>query len=255
MLLAASPARADGAKSYFEIVREKPKCTGGECFIEYVVLSDGTVVRKQIDKAQEDAAATMSVGKVGDTGGLFAKAAALFKGAGSAASRSAGPDNVFFYDGEKFYSYGSTDPDAPAYLALFQDVKAAFAKAAPAPDFYAHVYYTPLTGNTRDFHVFSDGTVIASMFGKDTYIIIYTYVTATAADEIANLRKLGAEAVKSPSADYKKCAPASGIDYGFVEMKIDGGYIRSYTCGDGNDGVASLFRHVRAAFDGIRPAR
>ena len=213
------------------------------------------MVKKQIDKAQEDAAAKVSLGKTGDTSGLFAKATALFKGVGSAASRSSGPDNVFFYDGEKFYSYGSADPDAPAYLSLFQDVSSAFARAEPAPDFYVHVYYTPVKGNTKDVHVFSDGTVIASMFGKDTYIIIYTFVTETGAEEVEGLRKLGPEAVKSHSADYSKCAPASGIDYGFVEMKIDGGYIRSYTCGDGSDGVSGLFNHVRTVFDGIKPVK
>lgn len=253
MLLFCGAAQADGNARYVEIVREKPNCKTAECFVEYMILPSGIAVKKQIDTAAEDAPARMSVRKFPDASSLFAHVTAFFAGSRGSGSRTNDPENIFFYDGEKFYSYGSPDPDAPAYLALFREADEAFEKGTPASDFYTHVYYTPAKGNTKDFHVFSDGTVIASMFGKDTYMIIYTFVSATDAAEVATLRQLGTAAVKAKASDYKKCAPASGLDYGFVEMRIDGSYIRSYTCGDEADSVALLLNHIRGTFDGLQP--
>lgn len=245
-------AHADNPDAYFEIVREKPSCKTDGCFIEYMVLKNGLMVKKQVDAAAEDAAGKIAIRRA-DTKDLIGQTNAFIGGRNFSPMREAEPESIFFYDGDKYYAWESKDPDAPGFYALFQQVEAAFDKAPAADDFYLHAYYTPVKGNTKDFHVFPDGTVIASMFGKDTYLIVYTFMSHTGAAELEKLRALGARAVNSKSADYKKCTAALGIDFGFLEMKLDGGYIRSYTCPGEADGVAPLMDHVRTTFGGMRP--
>jgi hypothetical protein len=240
---------------YFEIVRELPGCSGGDCFVEYVVLSSGIIVKKKFDTDDHQVPAVITLRKAGDAAvnDLFGAVSAFFNGRGNSGSRMDDLQNVFYYDGEKFYAYASHDAEAPAYRRLFQAADAAFAQAAPSDDFYVHAYYEPAKGNTKDFHVASDGTVIASMFGKQTYLIVYTFMTHAGDSALKNLRALGAPAMKSATSRYKKCAPASGLGFGFLEMKLDGNYVHSYTCGDEGTGVSALFNYVRSTFEDMKP--
>lgn len=256
MLLWAGPSFAESPrKSYFEIVRELPGCSGGDCFVEYVVLSSGIMVKKKFDTDDHQVPAVITIRKtdVATVKELFGAVSAFFQGRSNSGSRMDDLQNVFYYDGEKFYAYAAHDAEAPEYRKLFQTADAAFAHAVPSDDFYVHAYYEPGKGNTKDFHVASDGTVIASMFGKQTYLIVYTFMSQTGESELKNLRALGAEAMKTSAAKYRKCAAASGLAFGFLEMKMDGNYVRSYTCGDESNGVSALFNYVRSTYEDMKP--
>ena len=255
MLSWACPASAEGPKDrYFEIVRERPpKCSGGDCFVEYVVLSSGIIVKKKFDTDDHEVPAVITARKVETTDGLFKLVAAFFKDHGSSGSKMDDLQNIFYFDDGKFHSYASHDAEEQGYRELFQAVDAAYGQAAPSDDFYVHAYYEPARGNTKDFHVVSDGTVIASMFGKQTYLIVYTFMSRTGAEEMKNLRTLGAEAMKTPAGRYRKCPAASGLGFGFLEMKMDGQYVKSYTCGDEGNGVSALFNYVRSTYEDMKP--
>ncbi len=209
-------------------------------------------MKKQIDAPEQDSSAAISVRKT-DVAGLFAQAGAIFEGAAASTARTSDPESLYYYDGEKFFSYNSSDPVDAKFIPLFQATAAAFDKGSAAQNFYVHAYYTPLKGNIKDYHVFSDGTVIASMFGKETYMMVYTFLTSTDKAEVDALAQLGDKAVGAPAKNYTQCKPETGLVYGFVEMQVEKGYIRSYSCGDEGDPVAKLFSHIRGAFDGLGP--
>ncbi|TAL38529.1 MAG: hypothetical protein EPN97_03815 [Alphaproteobacteria bacterium] len=257
LLLAwAGPASAEAPPNrYFEVVRELPGCSGGDCFVEYVVLSNGIMVKKKFDTDDHQLPAVITVRKTGGVAvnSLFDEVSAFFHGRSNSGSRMDDLQNVFYYDGEKFYAYASHDAEAPGYRKLFQAADTAFAQAAPSDDFYVHAYYEPAKGNTKDFHIASDGTVIASMFGKQTYLIVYTFMSQTGESELKNLRALGAAAMKSATARYRKCAPASGLGFGFLEMKMDGDYVHSYACGDEGNSVSALFNYIRSTYEDMKP--
>jgi hypothetical protein len=257
MLLWSCPSLAeDLSPRYFEIVRELPPgCTGGECFVEYVVLSSGIIVKKKFDTDDHEGPAAITLRKVETpaVGRLFELTSAFFRGRSNSGSKMDDLQNVFYFDDGKFYAYAAHDAEAEGYRELFKAVDAIYGQAAPSDDFYVHAYYEPGKGNTKDFHVASDGTVIASMFGKQTYLIVYTFMSRTGENELKNLRELGAAAMKSPAGRYKKCAAASGLGFGFLEMKMDGQYVKSYTCGDEGNGVSALFNYIRSTYEDMKP--
>lgn len=250
------PSFADSSLNrYVEVVRQLPKCSGGDCFVEYVVLSSGIMVKKKFDTDDHEVPATISLRRTGSAtaDALFEMASAFFKGRSTSGSRADDLQNVFYYDGEKFYTYASHDAEAPEFRKLFQAADAAFGQAEPSDDFYVHAYYEPGKGNIKDFHIASDGTVIASMFGKQTYLIVYTFMSRTGESQLKNLRELFAKAVQAPPGKYRKCATGTGLGFGFLEMKMDGKYIKSYTCGDEGNDVSALFNYIRRTYEDLKP--
>jgi len=154
-------------------------------------------------------------------------------------------DQLFYYDGEKYYAYNAFTP-APAEMGrIFDDSGGAFNTGKGAEDFFLHTYWQPLKGGTKSLHAFADGTVIDSMFVRQTSSIVYTSMSQLKAGDFEKLRTLAAAASAAPEKKYMKCGRETGLDYGFVEFQNAGAYARSFACGEGGNLFSPILTHMR----------
>lgn len=231
---------------YVEVVREKPKPCASECFVEYILLSNGVMIKKHLDTPDYD-----------DAIPVFSARRAAFEAVDAILEQSAtflgkpmpesgghtDPNNIYFYNGEKHHAWSAKEP-APEFTAIFDKAGAAFAEGKLAEDVYLHVYYQPLQGGTVALHVFSDGTVIKSVFDKLSYRMSSTSISRIGDDDLASAKKLAA-AAQAGAAKYFKCDAATGIEYGVVEYVHGGTLAKSYTCGAGSGEIPALFNLTR----------
>lgn len=245
------PQELQAPSQYLEIVREKKPCTR-ECFVEYILLSNGVMVKKQFDTQEYDEAIpAFSVRRAGReaAGSLLGQAAAFFGKESPASGSHTDPDNLYFYDGEKHYAWSGKEETAD-FSALYGETQTAYTSAALAEDFYLHQYYQPLQGGTQALHIFTDGTIITSVFDRLSYRMIATSIARLNDEDLEKTKALAARAQAAAPGKFMKCAAETGLEYGLVEF-INGGNIqKSYTCGTGSGDIPALFSHVRALSSG-----
>lgn len=251
--LVSWPAVAEDLK-YFEIVREKPDCTDGACFIEYLFLSSGLSIKKQYYSKDYEKPPVMSIRQAQEpqVQALFAEASGLFAPGKNLGNSAREKNNLYLYDGSALFTYGAQEPPSPAFQSLFDDAGAAFSKAAVTPEFYIHEYYELASGGMEDFHIFSNGSVIFSIFAKPDYSLVSTGPLRAEPEDMSSLRELAGNALRSESKRMKRCPKETGLGYGFMEMQINGAFLHTYTCGDGGDAASALFNRVRLLRRGAR---
>lgn len=242
------PRHAAPPDRYLEIVRQKSPCPDGDCFIEYIFLSDGTAVRKTFSSDNYEADAKIDNRKAdADATALLLGAFDDFFAGAKPAKWTSNGGQIYFYNGGPPQTYSTADAAAPAFAALFGQAQAVFDAAPAAEDFYLHDYYQIFGGEIEDYHVFADGRVIFSTFSRQSDKMLATAMMHYAAADFQRLQALSKDAFAAPASPYRKCAPETGIEYGLVEIQNRGRYIKSHTCADGNDGIAILFRYLRGA--------
>lgn len=232
---------------YMEIVREKKDCTK-ECFVEYFLLSNGTVVRKVLDTHDyETAMPSFTLRRMPDktAESLLEKASVFFSTPRETSSRLTDPDNLYFYDGEQFHAWSSLEPAPDDFLKLFAEFDDAYNAAGPAEAFYLHEYFQPVNASTVAVHVFADGTVVFSRFDKLSYRMTSTSISKLPDADIAKTKDLAAAAETVKPVPYVKCPAATGLEYGVVEFVHGGQAQKTYTCSTENGEVAALFNHVK----------
>lgn len=241
------PRQAQQARQYFEIVREQKPCPGSDCFVEYLALSNGLMMRKKIDSEKydevhpgfdlrrADAAATQT---------MFEAAAKFYEGNPNTSGKFTDPNNLYLFDGETHRIWSAEKPPA-AFEGLLNGVAGAFDAAAAEEAFYLHAYYQPLTGSTQALHVFADGTIIKSAFDRNSYKMLQTSLGRLPAETLEKLRAMVVKARGTTPGGYKRCAVNTGLEYGVVEFTDGGTALKSYTCGTGDGDFPALFNEVK----------
>ncbi|HYD16950.1 MAG TPA: hypothetical protein VEF76_00560, partial [Patescibacteria group bacterium] len=232
------PREAQPAHAYFEMVREKKPCkAGAECFVEYLVLSNGLIVRKKIDSEKYDAVHPgfdIRRGENSAVATLFAEVAAWFAEGPTGGGSYTDPNNLYFYDGTAHQAFSSPEPPPEKFQEIFSTLGKAFEAADLAEDFYLHAYFQPLAGSTESFHLFNDGTFIASAFDRNSYKMTGTSIIKLPADTQDGLRALVDKARGGTGGGYMRCAASTGYEYALVEFSMGGKSLKDYTCGTGD---------------------
>ncbi|MEZ0259950.1 MAG: hypothetical protein ACAH80_03015, partial [Alphaproteobacteria bacterium] len=130
---------------YFEIVVHAPDCKGNECFTEFIFLSDGIAIRK-LPVTGKNQSHLIEVRQAGldQTAALFAKVEAFFASGIGPGNPGKAQDQLFYYDGEKYYTHNAFIP-APAEMGqIFDESGRAFDTGNRAEDFFLHTYWQPL---------------------------------------------------------------------------------------------------------------
>jgi hypothetical protein len=231
---------------YFEIVVHDPTCKGNECFTEYIFLSNGLSIRKlpTTDKAPRRQVGVKQASDAA-TAALFSQVESFFTQSSVPNNPGVAQDQLFFFDGDKYRAYNAFAPTPSEVMKIFDASTAAFDAGTAAEDFFLHTYYQPQKGGTKDLHVFADGTVITSMFVRQTSSIMYTSMSQAKDGDIEKIRALAAAAAGAPSKPYAKCPAASGIDYGFVEFQNEGAHGRSFACGEAGNSFSPILSYMR----------
>jgi len=231
---------------YVEIVREKPKPCTADCFVEYFLLSNGVMIRKHLDTPDyDDAIPVFSARRVAFEGvdAILEKTAAFLGKPKPETGGHTDPHNIYYYDGDTHHAWSAKEP-APEFTAIFDKFAAAFSEGKLAEDFYLHVYYQPIQGGTQALHIFSDGTIVSSVFDKFSYRMTGTSISRVMDADLATAKKLAA-AAQASAGKYFKCDAATGIEYGVVEYVHGGTIAKNYTCGTGSGEIPALFNLVR----------
>ncbi len=241
------PRQAQQARQYFEIVREQKPCPGSDCFVEYLALSNGLMIRKKIDSEKYDEVHPgFDVRRADDaTTKTMFEAATKFYGSNANSSGSfTDPNNLYLFDGETHRIWSSAKPPAD-FEGLLNGVSGSF-DAAPADEaFYLHAYYQPVTGSTQALHVFADGTIIKSAFDRNSYKMLKTSLDRLPPETLEKLREMAVKARGTIPGGYKRCAVNTGLEYGVVEFTDGGTALKSYTCGTGDGDFPALFNAVK----------
>ncbi len=233
---------------YLEIVREKKAPCTSDCFVEYILLSNGVVVKKQLHTDKYDnAIPAFSLRRMdmAAAGAVLDKAGAFLATAQPESGNYIDPNNLYYYDGEKHHVWSSIEA-ADEFSAIVDAARDAFDGAKMAEEFYLHQYYQPLDGGTQALHIFADGTIISSVFERLSYSMTGTEIARLADKDLAKTKTLAADAQNATAEKFTKCTAGTGLEYGVVEFTQGGNTLKSYTCATGSDPVSALFGHVKA---------
>lgn len=232
---------------YIEIVREKQDCPGGGCFTEYLFASSGIVLKKQYDLPNYGGTPTMELRRAGNatTALIFGKAEKFFEANKNYSGGADSPNNIFFADYSKSYALSFPNEPPGQFLEFFNDAGTAFGAAAPDADFYIHQYYQPVAGDTVDFHIFSDGTFVRSVFAPGGNELKGSRVSRLPENDMSVLANMAANATGEQHAQSPMCGADTGLAYGYLEIKQDGRYLGTYSCGDGKDGIGAIFTFLK----------
>jgi len=241
------PQNPQAGLKYFEIVHEKANCPDGGCFTEYLFVSSGVVLKKQYNLPNYIGEPTMELRRMKngesalffDTAEKVSDANKNFTGSGDA------KNHIFFSDNSNLYSLSFPNNLPAQFLEIFKEAEREFDAASPDVDFYVHQYYQPLTGDSVDFHIFSDGTFIRSVFTSDSNTLKDSKIYLLSENDVTVLANMTGNVTRRTNAQNTGCKADTGLVYGYVEIKQDGKYVGTYTCGNENDGVAALFAFLK----------
>lgn len=242
------PSESQPARQYIEVVSENKTegCTA-DCFVEYILLDNGTVIHKKFDTAAYETTLPAFSVRRADPGAakkVFTDAASAFAGGLTESGALTDPFNLYFFDGEKHHAWSARKPGAE-FKSAYDAIAALHAGGRMTLDFYVHEYFQPLDGGTRALHLFFDGTIIESVFDRRSYRMTSTNLSRLGAADLETAKDLAAQAHGEKPAAYFRCDAKTGLEYGLVEFINGGNLQKSYTCGEGDGPVQKLFRFIR----------
>ncbi len=240
----AKPVPQNQGLKYFELVMEKEDCPQGACFIEYIFASNGMLMKKQYDlpNYQGTPSVELRFAEPSNISNLFGDVERFSSGNSRLQNPSAEHNHFFYYNGNNLSAFTMPDPPDEKFAAIFQDAENIFANARNGDDFFIHLYYMPTTGDTKDLHIFSDGTVIKSIFSNLNNTMLSTSFLQASELDMKKIRELAAKASGS-SPDATECA-STDIIYGVAELKFNKAYASVNTCGSGKDSYSALFNYI-----------
>jgi len=242
-----SLARPAADLKYIELVQEKKSCPDGGCFTEYLFVSSGIVLKKQYNLPNYGGEPTMELRRMknGTVSLLFDKAEIFSDANKNATSNANFSNHLYFSDNSKLGAHSFSTNPPEQFSEIFKEAEAEFNTAEPDVDFYVHQYYQPLTGNSVDFHIFSDGTFIRSVFTSNGNALMESKIYVLSENDTSILTNMVYSAARRQNAQNAGCRIDTGIVYGFVEIKQDGKYVGTYTCGNENDGISVIFTFLK----------
>ncbi|MBM3228924.1 hypothetical protein FJZ26_00680 [Candidatus Parvarchaeota archaeon] len=240
------PPAQNASLQYFEIVLEKSACPNSGCFTEYLFTSSGQILKKQYDLPNYQGTPALEIRQAGEkaTKEIFGKASSFATIGGGTPDKTSNKNKFFYFDGRQTHKFSDGDAVTSQFLEMFDAASQAFNSSSPSEDFFIHQYYQPIGLETKDFHFFSDGTVIVSIYGAESGRVESSSMFALEEPELSTLKQKAQAAVDSAFVIGGDCASSLKLVYGFIEIRKSGNYLDGYTCGEGYSGTDKLFKHI-----------
>ncbi|HQT45166.1 MAG TPA: hypothetical protein PLO51_04250 [Candidatus Micrarchaeota archaeon] len=233
---------------YFELVMEKQDCPQGACFVEYIFVSNGMLVKKQYDLPNYQGTPVFELRNADPAAisGLFGAAGRLSSENGNVQNPGSEHNYFFYYDGQNLSAFSMPDPPQAGFALIFQEAGTAFENARDGGGFYIHTYYQPQAGDAQDLHVFSDGTMIKSVFSSLNNSLLSTSMLRASGADLQKISGLASNAAEA-APDSTSCAN-TGMVYGAVELEFNRTYAAANTCGSGNGSFSALFEYLHGKY-------
>ena len=242
-----TPPPPKASMKYLEIVQEKQNCPDGGCFSEYLFVSSGIALKKQYNLPNYKGEPTMELRRMNNASAalLFGKAEEFSEANKNSTGSADFANNVYFAGDSKLYALSFPNDPPRQFLEFFNDADALFGAADPDVDFYVHQYYQPVGGDSVDFHIFSDGTFIRSVFASGSNTLKSSKMYLISENDVSVLANMADNATGQQHSQNPECGLDTGLVYGYVEIKQDGRYLGTYTCGNGKTKIDALFTFLK----------
>jgi len=247
-----SPEPVKENMSYYEIVKEDEKCADN-CFLEYIVMSDGVVMEKYIkdfNNKEKNGIRMLNAGV--EVEKLFEKVALFFNKYGTndgISCESCSSYHLYYSgrDGRRSFATieGSNDSEVVNILSATMDL---IAKASEGNVDFFHFYYGKKDGGYLDYHIFTDGVIIREVFGKRNGQLLESDIYRSDGKRIADVINLTKADFFNENSEIKFCNNREFL-WGYLEVKTRESYNYIYTCGDGKNDSDIIFDYLYNNFE------
>jgi len=232
--------------SYYEFVSEDPGCKQA-CSTEYIVNSNGVVLRKVESNIGRDRLVKVNIGIIAKDKAqeLILNVKTLVKAFKSEAIESYNRRlvHILFSDPDETKSVTKYADDAPQWISEVENnTDLALEATMPVESFYINFVSVPQKGNSLSYHFFPDGTILREEFTKKGRQLISAKAYSIDEKEISAIKEIIPQAYFNSSAGEINGCRDSGLEWGYIGIKKGGDYKVVYTCGAGNNIADNLFK-------------
>ncbi len=233
---------------YYEIVLEKSGCKP-YCSLEYIVLSNGLVMKKQ-SNSQTVIENTIEIVKTTPE-----KAAQAIKFAQDNLSEQKfdkcnSCDQFVFFTNKKpdLFMFVSRQEEAPDFLnKIFENSQNLFSGGEKVEQFFVQFVFKKIGKNAVDYHFYPDGSVV-----KETYVGSSQELAGADAfmlngQQLGFLKSQITGGLFDSKSGLENCQK-NGLEYGYLEVLRDGEYIFEWTCGTRASKVDTVFNEYLREF-------
>jgi hypothetical protein len=226
--------------SYYEIVWQDYDCSGGPCFIEYVVTENGTMLKKEIrDDIYSKPEITLSRVSSAEAKSEIAFVEKNMPEGDYASCETCKVYHLFYGGLNSTKWHAVRDEDASSFVRSVKErTERLFLSSEKQGTFFMHLIYKKY-GRTKDFHIFKDGAVIMEEFGERSGELLGASAWYT------NPKKFEGSLAGffDSEGDARKCA-ALGFEYSYIEAIEGDEYGTVDTCGAGSTAADKLFDKI-----------
>lgn len=229
------PANGSSALSFAEVAREDLMCSNDTCLIEYIIVSDGTVMSvvrrgddtehveiRQVDRGKAAEAIT-AIRALQEGGVLFNKANSLY--------------HIYTYSGSpKQAFFGISDAAGKSAQRICEGL---YAESRASDIWFLQFVFWRNGGLIQDYHIFSTGAVVRISFTQDTEA-----KSSQAFGISGSILKTAINMSQSLADSRANSCGRDGFSYGYVLTSKGGSTRMAYTCGAGSSPADSLFNYL-----------
>ncbi len=245
LLLLFGCVEQNNGPSFYEIVNQREECDP-YCSLEFIVLSNGIVLKKQ-SISSDFSQNTIELVDIGKEKAIKAIEFTQQNVTEVKDSRCVNCNDfhVFLIKDGQTIMYLEEEENSPEFIKkIFEDSKQLFSQGSPSQDFFVQFVYQRRSQNIIDYHIFSDGTLLKGEFGIDS---------ALKKAELSILSKEKLDSLKSKiTTDYFTSTSSiancnqKNMQYGYLDIKKDGKHNFVWTCGAENSVADQLFNDFLA---------
>jgi len=239
--------------SYFEIVKKDKDCSEN-CFLEYLVMSNGEIMEKFIkDPSDKNInGINMLVSSTEDVRTLNERVERFFQRLGSndgIECENCSSYHLYYANGNEKRFFASIESGADPELIEIMKLTENIARNSNKSDVdFFHFYYEKRDSSYLDYHIFTNGTVIRELFGKKNGYLAEARIYLIEHEHVEKIVKILNNDFFNENSEFLECQ-GKGYLWGYLEIKTSNGFNYTYTCGDGYRNSDAIFNYLYANFN------
>lgn len=217
--------------SYYEFVYEDFGCKN-DCFIEYIVHSNGVVFTKKETMADKGRKTEINLGTIDKNKAedLINYTKKIIENLGTKNVNCADCRfyHIFYGSPRETKAFTTYFENAPEFIAEINAVtESALKEIRPLESFFVHFVFQPVEGNSIDYHFYPEGTVLKEEFGKKNGELLFSAIYFLDLQEINNLKKIVTDDYFISLDNLNDCN-AANLLWGYLEIKKGKMIIKPY---------------------------
>lgn len=235
---------------FYEVVHERADCRP-YCSLEFIVLSDGTMLRKEaLGSSNEFDGHQVGLVKISEEKAIEAIRFVEQSGLEQGGERCSGCSefHVFFLKDKKPVMFLTEEEKAPSSIfSIMENSKKIFSQGEQGEDFFAQFVFKRFGRNAVDYHFFPSGVVLREEFSEPGSRLFGAELSELSLEKNNALKSKIAPGFFGSVSGLANCQKA-GLEYGYLEIKKNGSYDFVWTCGTESSAADQLFNDLLKEF-------